>query len=105
MLHDEPAVPGPPAVVGEAKEGEGFRTPLAALLSGHGREATELDEARLVLVEQQAELGQPIPELCQHLSCICFPVEPHDEVVGIAHDRDSTACMSATPLVDPKVED
>ena len=36
VLHNEPAVPGPPAVVGEAEEGEGFRTPLAALLLGSG---------------------------------------------------------------------
>jgi hypothetical protein len=33
-------------VVGEAQEGEGFRTPLAALCPGHGREAAELDQAR-----------------------------------------------------------
>src|SRR5271166_6070926 len=54
MLHDKPAVPGPPAVVGEAEEGEGFRTPFAALVSGRGREAAALDQTRLVLVEPQA---------------------------------------------------
>ena len=57
VLDNEPAVPSSPAVVGEAEEGEGFRTPLAALFSGQGREATELDQTRLVLVEEQAELG------------------------------------------------
>src|SRR5437879_2550894 len=36
-LHDEPAVPGPPAVVGKAKKGEGSRTPLAALSSSQGQ--------------------------------------------------------------------
>ena len=61
VLDDEPAVPGPPAVVGEAEKGEGLRTPLAALLSSHGRKAAELDQARLVLVQRQAELGQPLP--------------------------------------------
>jgi hypothetical protein len=43
VLHDEPAVPGASAVVVEAKEGEGFRTPLAPLGPRYGREATDLD--------------------------------------------------------------
>lgn len=30
VLDNEPAVPGPPAVMGEAQEGEGLGTPLAA---------------------------------------------------------------------------
>ena len=43
VLDDEPAIPGPPAVVGEAEKGEGFRVPFAALSSGQGRHAAELD--------------------------------------------------------------
>src|SRR5215472_10851968 len=64
VLHDEPAIPRPPAVMGEAEEGEGFRTPLAALLTG--REPAELDQPRLVLVEHQAELGQSVLEVSPH---------------------------------------
>ena len=66
VLHDEPAVPGPPAVVGEAEKGEGFRSPLATLLSSQGRKPAKLDQPRLVLVERQAELGQPLLEVDQH---------------------------------------
>ena len=59
VLDDEPTVPGPPAVVGEAEEGEGFRTPFATSLSGWSRKAAKLDQARLVLVEPKAEPGGP----------------------------------------------
>jgi hypothetical protein len=33
VLHDEPAISGPLAVMGEAEEGEGLRPPLAAPLT------------------------------------------------------------------------
>src|SRR3546814_20992481 len=45
VLDDEPAVPGPPAVVGEAAKGEGLRTPLAALSSSQGRQAAQPAQA------------------------------------------------------------
>ena len=38
VLHDEPAISGPPAVVGEAEEGEGLWPLLAAPLTREGRE-------------------------------------------------------------------
>lgn len=37
VLHDEPAIAGPPAVVGEAEKGEGLRAPFAASLPSQGR--------------------------------------------------------------------
>ena len=104
VLDDEPAVPGPPAIMGEAEEGEGFRTPLATLLSRHGRKPAERDQPRLVLVQRQAELGQPLLEVDHHPPRIDRALEAHHEVVGIAHDRDPTASMSAAPLMDPEVE-
>src|SRR5262245_15286772 len=66
-LNNEPAVTGPPAVVGEAEEGEGLRgLPLAALSSSLCRQPAELDQARLVLVERHAELCQALLEVNQH---------------------------------------
>ena len=62
VLHDEPAISGPPAVVGEAEEGEGLGPPLAAPLTREGREPAKLDQPRLVFMERQAEAGQPRPE-------------------------------------------
>ncbi|KAA0585423.1 hypothetical protein HUE56_29150 (plasmid) [Azospirillum oryzae] len=46
-FHNEPAVPRPPAVVGESQEGESSRTPFAALSSSQSRQPAELDQARL----------------------------------------------------------
>ncbi|WP_349510052.1 MULTISPECIES: hypothetical protein [unclassified Bradyrhizobium] len=83
VLHDEPAISGPPAVVGEAEEGEGLRPPLAAPLTREGREPAKLDQPRLVLMEREAEAGQPRPEGQEHFLRICLALEAHDEVVRI----------------------
>ena len=56
-LDDEPAVPGPPAIVGEAEKVEGLRTPLPGGRSALGGEPAERDQPRLVLVDRQAELA------------------------------------------------
>ena len=81
-----------------------FRTP-PHLCRGRGREAAELDRTRLALVEPQAELYQPFLEVHQHPPCLRLFLEAHHEVVGVADDRDSTVRVSATPLVNPEVED
>src|SRR3984893_14773118 len=94
VLHDEPAVPRPPAVVGEAEEGEDHRSPLAALPPSQSREPAELDQSRLVLVQRQAEVTQSLLEGTDHLPCIGLALEAHHEVVGIAHDHNATASMS-----------
>ena len=104
-LHDEPAVARPPAVAGEPENGEGSRTLPAALSSGQGRQAAELDQSRLVLVERQAEPGQPFLEVRQHPPGVGRVLEAHDESVGTAHDRNPTARLPAAPLADPEIED
>ncbi|WP_206628290.1 hypothetical protein, partial [Mesorhizobium sp. M1A.F.Ca.IN.020.06.1.1] len=57
VLHDEPAIPGPPAVVGESEEGEGLGPPLAAPLMREGREPAKLDQPRLVLMSIRPKLA------------------------------------------------
>lgn len=57
VLHDELAIPGPPAVVGEAEKGEGLGPPLAAPLTREGREPAKLDQPRLVLMERGPKLA------------------------------------------------
>src|SRR5260370_16177905 len=81
------AVPGSPAVMGEAEEGEGLRTPLATLLSGHGRKPAKRDQPRLVLVHRQAELGQPILEVDHHPPGIARALEAHHEVSRAAESH------------------
>jgi hypothetical protein len=65
--------------MGEPEKGEGFRTPLAAPLPCSGRQKAELDQARLVLMERQAKLGQSFLEGLQHLLRIYLVLEAHDE--------------------------
>lgn len=105
VLHDEPAISGPPAVVGEAEEGEGLWSPLAAPLTRDGREPAKLDQPRLALMKHQAKAGQPHLEGQEHFLRICLALEAHDEVVRIAHGHDATAGMTTTPLVGPEIED
>lgn len=92
VLHDKPAVPGPPAVVGEAEEGEGLGSPLAVPLTREGRKPTKLDQPRLALMKHQAKAGQPRLEGQEHLLRIRLALEAHDEVVRIAHGHNATAC-------------
>ena len=51
-LDNEPAVTGPPAVVGEAEKGKGLRVPLVVLPSSPRRQPAELNQARLRLMEE-----------------------------------------------------
>jgi len=59
VLHDKPAVPGPPAAVGKTREGEGLGPPLAAPPSCVGSEPPKLDQLRLIHMERQAKDGKP----------------------------------------------
>jgi hypothetical protein len=104
MLHDKPAVPDPPAVVGEAEEDECFGRRRTCVGVEAAKRPNSI-QTRLVLVEPQAELGQPFLEVRQHPPCLRLFLEAHHEVVGVADDRDSTVRVSATPLVNPEVED
>src|SRR3989475_7905496 len=63
--HREPPVPLLPADVREAEEVERLRLPLAGSLSVSGREWPELQQPRLLGVQLQAELRQPLAELGQ----------------------------------------
>jgi hypothetical protein len=47
--------------VGEAQELEGFRFPLPASLASFGGIPPELQQARVVRVQRQAESAQPFP--------------------------------------------
>jgi hypothetical protein len=91
--------------VGEAEEGEGLGSPLAAPLTREGRKSTELDQPRLALMEHQAKAGQPRLEGQEHLLRIRLALEAHDEVVRIAHGHNATACAATAPLMGPEIED
>ena len=81
VLHDEPAIPGPPAVVGEAKEGECLRVPFASPFASQGRMPAKLDQAGFALVKRQAEAGQTFLEGGHHRPRVVLLLEAHHEVV------------------------
>ena len=55
----------------------------------------------LALVQREAEYGQALPELGQHCPRLRLPLEADDEIVGIAHDHDTTRHPPPSPLPDP----
>jgi hypothetical protein len=70
-----------------------------------GREATELDQARLVRVQLQGELREPLTKLGEEPLRILLILETDDEVVREPHDDHITARTAASPPVDPQIED
>jgi hypothetical protein len=60
--HRTPSPPRLPTDVGEAQEVEGCRLPLTPPPPVAVRDRAELDEAGLVRVQREAELGDPLPQ-------------------------------------------
>lgn len=93
---------GLPADVNQPEETEGLRrTSLTSSQPLRVRIAPELDESRLVGVQFQLELAQPLPQVLKELPPVFLVLEAHHEVIGVAHDRDFSACHPLSPLVDP----
>ena len=104
-LHDEAPAPVLPTTdVGEAQERERLRLALPALLPVLGGEPPEFDQSRLLGVQSQAELLQATPEFSEEAFGIAAVLEPHDEIVGIAHDDHVARGGPGPPLLDPQVE-
>src|SRR2546425_2531991 len=103
-LDHKAPVSAPSAVVDESEKRKRTRSPCVARSSVLGHEFPELDEARLVPVECQLELPQPLPERHQHLPCVRLALKAHHEVVRVAHETDSPVPRLPPPLLDPQVE-
>ncbi len=103
-MHQELSRPGPPTAVAEPKELEGLRFPLSSLLSVLGGISPKLQQARLVRVQRQANVPQPLPQDDQELLGVCAVLEPHDEVVQVTHDDHVTTRFSPAPSLGPQIE-
>src|SRR6266511_4928185 len=97
-------VAGPPADVREAQERERLRLAEAPLLSSLGGEPSELDEARLLGGQLQAELRKSVAKLGEEPLGVIPVLEADDVVVGEAHDDHIATRMPPPPLVGPQVE-
>jgi hypothetical protein len=72
-----------------------------AVAGGFPREPSELDQARLLGVQLQGELREPVAQAGPEPLGVVPVLEPHHEVVGEAHDHDISVRVSAPPLVGP----
>ena len=93
------------ADVRESKKVERVRAALTAALPAFDRMSTELDQARLLVVEFQAKLGKPCAEFLQTRSRLVVMLETDHEIIRKAHYHDIAAAVVFTPPLDPKVKD
>ena len=66
-LHHEAAGSAARTIVREAEEGKGLGAPVAAGLPSLGRESTEFQESRFIIVQRQAKRDEARPKGDQHL--------------------------------------
>src|SRR5438552_736221 len=102
--HREPPVPLLPADVHEADEVERLRLPLVGAPSVLGREWPELQQPRLLGVQLQAELRQPLAELGQEPLGLLPVLKPDDEVIRVPHDDHVAVGLRLPPSPNPEVE-
>src|SRR5580704_10511025 len=101
----EAPVPGLPADVREPQEVERLWLAQAACLPPPGGMPPELDQPRLALVQVQAELREPLPQICQEPLRVGLMLEARDEVVREPHEDHVAVRVAFPPPVGPQVED
>src|SRR5256885_12547961 len=104
-LEPEPARPGHRADVRETQEVERLRLAQTPRRPSPGGVPPELDQPRLVQVQLQPELRQPLVKLVQEPPRILLILEPDDEVVSKPHGNDLPVRLRPPPPVDPQVVD
>src|ERR1700691_1143228 len=85
----------------EAEEVEALRLPLAASLAVRTSEASELEQPRLLGVQLELELREPLAELAQEPLGLVAVLAPDDEVIGVANDDHIVLRLLLAPLLDP----
>ena len=100
----EVTLPCLPAAMREPQEVEGLRFALSLAASVVPGEAPELDQPRLVGVQLQPELAQPLGDRTLKRSASSLELEPGNPIVGIPHRDHVAPGMAPPPLLDPQVE-
>jgi predicted enzyme related to lactoylglutathione lyase len=93
-----------PTDVGRAEEVKCLRFPFSALLPVFGREPSELQQARFLGMQFQAELLHSLDQFCPEPFRVRFRLEAHHDVVSKPHDDHVPACLRSTPCLGPQVE-
>jgi len=97
----EPPGPGLPADVREPQEIERLRLAQAACLTPPGGKPPELDQPRLALVQVQAELREPLPQICQEPLRVGLMLKARDEVIRETHEDHVPVRVALPPPVSP----
>src|SRR4029453_2270093 len=102
--HREAPIPLLPADVREAEEVERLRLPLAGALPVVSRERPEFQQPRLLGVQLQPKLREPLTELSQEPLGVRPGLKPRDDIVRIPHDDHVAVGLRLPPPVSPEVE-
>src|SRR6266852_1725844 len=88
----------------ESKKIERLGLPFSSLFPVVLGKPPELNPARLVWVQFQPELLQPLPKFHQKTVCFIPVLEPEYIIVGISDDNDIASRALLAPDVHPQVE-
>ncbi len=88
----------------ESQKIERFGLSFSSLIPVVPGKPPELNPARLVWVQFQPELLQPLPKFRQETFCIGKMLEPEYVIVGISDDNDIASRALPAPDVHPQVE-
>jgi hypothetical protein len=76
----------------ETEEIERLGLTEPACLTPSGGVPPELDQARLLAVQFQTELREPLTKICDEPLCVIMILKAHNEVVGLCRVPDYAEC-------------
>src|SRR5712691_9343490 len=89
---------------GEAQKVEGLRLAEPSCPAVLHRPASELDEPRLLGMQRQRKLLQPLAHLVKEAPGVALMLEADDEVVGVAHNDHVARGLALSPALGPQIE-
>ncbi len=99
------ATPEMPTIMSEPQEYEGFWFPRATPFSISEGKPSELNQPRLVLMQFQTELHQPLPKITQEPLGVSPILKAQHNVIGVSDDYDIADCRFLAPSFHPQIED
>jgi hypothetical protein len=98
------ATPEMPTVVSESQEYKGFWFSLATPFSISEGKPPELDQPRLVRMQFQTELHQPLLKITQESFGVSPVLKAQHNIVGISDNYDIARCHFLAPSFHPQIE-
>lgn len=83
------------------EEVESLRLALAASGSISGCVAAELDQTRLLRVQIQCKLSEPLLQIVEEAFRVCPMLEADDGVVRVAYNNHAAGRVAPAPCLDP----